>query len=384
MPVLAPTIPDGQATSSSSSDAQAHPRPPKAPPLTSMPSTPGPVVPGGYPRNSVVFAGNQWDRSQRSGNESSGTGTGTGTGLLASAKTYLPPAVTSYFPDVPAASSSSSPTTTTTTTNPHTSWNPTATAHAGHTPYPHTPPHLLNTDGSTASAASDFSTRAAYAASEASRGTATPVPSTYTYTAPQQRQEEGELRPRATSGLMPSHPGVGSARTGVSAATPISPSASSGSGSGTSSAVTTPSTAPSSPGPAVSFSPQSPASASNAPKTKTKTSPFVRFASLRRGKGAEKKEGAGPSSFAGHARGGSLDSSPVSVSAPSALKSPTQAQAQAEAQGNAANTTATAKPPMRKPSLLRTLRGEAKVLAGRVRRDPGRVEKGRRMIDGEA
>ncbi|KAJ7469354.1 hypothetical protein B0H11DRAFT_1394070 [Mycena galericulata] len=378
MPVLAPTIPDGQSTGSSSSDPQAHPRPPKAPPLASLPSTPGPVVPGGYPRNSVVFAGNQWDRSQRSGNESFGTGTG----LFTAAKTYLPPAVTSYFPDVPSPSSSSSPSTNGTTsktrTNPHTSWNPTATAHAGHTPYPHTPPHLLNTDGSTASAASDFSTRAAYAASEASRGTATPVPSTYTYTAPQ--QEEGDLRPRATSGLMPSHPGVGSARTGLSAAaTPISPSASasSGSGSGTSSAVTTPSTAPSSPGPAVSFSPQSPAM--NSPKTKT--SPFVRFASLRRGKGAEKKEGAGPSSFAGHARGGSLDSS--SVSAPSALKAPAQAQAQAEAQGNAANPTATAKPVGRKPSLLRTLRGEAKVLAGRVRRDPGRVEKGRRMIEGE-
>ncbi|KAJ7511475.1 hypothetical protein B0H11DRAFT_1899930 [Mycena galericulata] len=36
-----------------------------------------------------------------------------------------------------------------------------------------------------------------------------------------------------------------------------------------------------------------------------------------------------------------------------------------------------------KPSLLRTLRGEATVLAGRVRRDPGRVERGRQMIDGQ-
>ncbi|KAJ7511486.1 hypothetical protein B0H11DRAFT_1899942 [Mycena galericulata] len=204
----------------------------------------------------------------------------------------------------------------------------TATAHAGHTP-----PHLLNIDG----------TRTAYAASEASRGTATPVPSDYTHTAPQ--QEEGELRPRAISGLVPSHPGVGSARTGVSAASP----------------------------------------ATNLPKTKT--SPFVRFASLRGGAGKKEGEGAPPSAFGGkgHARGGSLDSSPVSVSAPSALKSatqapaPAQAQAQAQAQGDT-----TAKPPVRKPSLLRTLRGEAKVLAGRVRRDPGRVEKGRRMIDGEA
>ncbi|KAJ7857475.1 hypothetical protein B0H14DRAFT_691264 [Mycena olivaceomarginata] len=38
-------------------------RPPKPPALASIPSTPGPELPGGYPRNSVVFANNQWDRS---------------------------------------------------------------------------------------------------------------------------------------------------------------------------------------------------------------------------------------------------------------------------------------------------------------------------------
>ncbi|KAJ7117211.1 hypothetical protein C8R43DRAFT_1037659 [Mycena crocata] len=36
-----------------------------------------------------------------------------------------------------------------------------------------------------------------------------------------------------------------------------------------------------------------------------------------------------------------------------------------------------------KPSLLLRLRGEAKVISGRIRRDPVRVEEGRRMLDGE-
>ncbi|KAJ7732847.1 hypothetical protein B0H16DRAFT_1732577 [Mycena metata] len=63
-------------------------RPAKAPPMTSIPSTPGPDVPGGYPRNSIVFASNQRDNSAKSK---------TKPGLFAAAKNYLPPALASYL-----------------------------------------------------------------------------------------------------------------------------------------------------------------------------------------------------------------------------------------------------------------------------------------------
>ncbi|KAJ7511476.1 hypothetical protein B0H11DRAFT_1955224 [Mycena galericulata] len=405
MSVLAPSIPEDHATSSfPSSDGQAHPRPPKAPPLTSMPSTPGPVVPGGYPRNSGVFAGNQWDHSQ---NGSSGTGTGAG--LFATARTYLPPGMASYFPDVPASSTSTSPAPPTSTTPP-----------------------LLNTDGSTAS---DFSTRAAYAASDswsrgarAGAGTPTPVPSEYTYTAAQQQRtqpqqaeegavqwdegEEGQeekpgVRPRATSGLVPSHPGVGAAAAApstlpASPASPVSPVSTPTPSPPTSSAVTTPSTAPSSPASHsptsidASFwaSPKSPPKAkANANSGRSKAKAHGGSGFLRFGFGGARSASAASDSSSPSANlpapNSELDSTP-SNAAPSSSPSSTANSANSPAPDSELTDADTNGTPhtkhtpahTHKPSLLRTLRGEATVLAGRVRRDPGRVERGRRMIDG--
>ncbi|KAJ7673643.1 hypothetical protein DFH06DRAFT_1292546 [Mycena polygramma] len=122
-------------------------RPPKAPPLTTMPSTPGPQVPGGYPRDSVVFSTNQWAPPEPGVAPAKAK---KGKGLLAATKAYLPPAVTSYFPQ--------------------TSAPPTPNAESPSTPKGEGGAPL-NTDGSAASD-SDFSTRA-YAGTP--RGEATPT-----------------------------------------------------------------------------------------------------------------------------------------------------------------------------------------------------------------
>ncbi|KAJ7617696.1 hypothetical protein DFH06DRAFT_1342842 [Mycena polygramma] len=100
-------------------------RPAKAPWLSSMPSTPGPEVPGGYPRNSVVFASNQWEKGKKGKK-----------GLLASTKAFLP----SYFP----SSSSSSSRSASTSPGSTPSTDPPRTSSAGNTPGValHLPPTL--------------------------------------------------------------------------------------------------------------------------------------------------------------------------------------------------------------------------------------------------
>ncbi|KAJ6462293.1 hypothetical protein C8R47DRAFT_1158656 [Mycena vitilis] len=139
------------------STATANPtaRPPKAPPLTTLPSTPGPQLPGGYPRDSVVFSTNQWAPPEPGAAPAK---KGKGKGLLAATKAYLPPAVTSYFPQTSAPS-------TPIAENPSPSTPKAGGEGEGVAP--------LNTDGSAASD-SDFSTRA-YAGTPAGRGEATPT-----------------------------------------------------------------------------------------------------------------------------------------------------------------------------------------------------------------
>ncbi|KAJ7827086.1 hypothetical protein B0H13DRAFT_2680511 [Mycena leptocephala] len=367
-------------------------RPPKAPPLTSMPSTPGPQVPGGYPRNSVVFSANQWDRAP----PQTQSQTEAKTGFLAATKAYLPPAVASYFP-----TQSSN-----TTTSSSEFLSPAANS-AGDTPGV-----ALHTDGSTSSA-SNFSTRA-YAGSGSSRGTLTPTQgqgafptgsdsgSTFTMSGvdstansdPDQRRTstatatttpttvDSTLGPEArrveplpsvapfasvlTSAVARPAPAPAPQPNSTRAldppaatTTPASPASSgSGSGSGFSSNASA-STAPSSP----------------ASHEKGFSASVKRFASLRtrrgeKGTGKGAGTGAPPSAFggAGHVRGSSLDTTTAS-----GADSPDDANP---------HVTPTEKL-SRRASLLRTLRGEASVLAGRVRGDRERVERGKRMIHGE-
>ncbi|KAJ7073190.1 hypothetical protein C8F01DRAFT_270082 [Mycena amicta] len=349
-------------------------RPPK-PPLTSMPSTPGPEFPGGYPRNSVVFAENKWDRK--------GPGAG------------------SYFPDQPLSSSQTS--------------TPNATAPS--TPSANSYP--LNTDGSVSS---NLSTRALAGSSPAasSRGTLTPVPSDFSpvpvrdsvssasdwsqasatgdtptetevTSAPTQHgDDEPHPAPLHTEPLPAVAPladisafahihGPGTKANSKTTPTAASPTSSDSSTSPSSplAGSNTPSTAPSSPVSPVSVKSKSP----NQPTTSTASSRLLgRFASVRRGPGHRKAAsestkvapsafGTGPrrghpSAAAGAGTDVELGDGVTLPSLPSSTSS---------------DPTANAKP-RRTHSLMRTLRGEAKVLAGKVTRDAGKVQEGKRMV----
>ncbi|KAJ7467566.1 hypothetical protein FB451DRAFT_1482873 [Mycena latifolia] len=391
---LAPTI-DASSFNMASDSTEAQPRPAKAPPLTSMPSSPGLEVPGGYPRNSVVFAGNKWDHGDRQAPllAAAKTYLPAVPPPIAKAKAYLPPAVASYFPSTEAT--------------PTSDGNGNLSVPA---PYP------MNTDGS---AASDFSTRA-YVGSGSSRGTLTPVPSDFhsgsmqgapstpgehshspsgssealqrpvsdastgaTSAPPPSPPAEEHRRTQLidpgvvplpsvapfVSALVPTHPTVATSPSAHAA----SPSASSSSGSASTSSPSTAST--------MTTPPSSPASAKS-------PSGFARWASLRRAPGSKaasppSKGSAPPSAFAKSAHRASADSpsSPPSAFAKSAtgrasLDAPPTYQFTPMAQSEAEA------PPKRRASLLRTLRGEAKVLSGKMRRDPARVEAGRRMMGG--
>ncbi|KAJ7032866.1 hypothetical protein C8F04DRAFT_1235053 [Mycena alexandri] len=381
-------------------------RPAKAPPMTSMPSTPGPDIPGGYPRNSTVFASNQWDRSEKSK-----------PGLFAAAKNYLPPAVASYLPKSSATSSTPAP------TSPNT-----------------LSPPPINRESSAVS--EGFSTRA-YAGSGSSRDTplATPLPSDFPSppTADPVSPHDAASRALSHNPYFPPAPGVGAttvespvsvpvpveekeaekkevipiptvapsasilASTGKSttSATDVAPipvpadklspvSAASASTSSTNSNAN--STFSGTPPSAVSTAPSSPASPKSAGSTKKPQfvlSPLAgtppdspksgssKFASTLARLGSRRsragpKSGAPPSAFnagSGHARTRSEGDAAGAVGA-------------TEFGANAGATSKTNGTPKRSGSLLRTLRGEATVLAGRMRRDQERVERGKRMMDG--
>ncbi|KAJ7642264.1 hypothetical protein FB45DRAFT_1054522 [Roridomyces roridus] len=382
----------------------ATPRP-QAPPLTSVPSTPGLEVPGGYPRNSTVFSNNLWDNNA----ERKKTG-GAPSSFLTAAKNYLPTGVASYFPDVP----------TDPVPTPSTIPSP-----GVHTPYPREVPPILNTDGTVASDMG-FSTRA-YAGSGSSRLEPASPGSVYTFspqvekTEPQSDLEsvavpvpapvndaahEAELvvkhdeadqrehvpRPRATSGLKPSHPGVAhpdlpplthvhvptkAIAPSVTAPSPPLASPDSTSSGGT----TSPSTAPSSPLLSISTPPTSPTSPPSSPiyskstNSKLSVSSMKRFASLRRGKAAPP-----PSSF--HARGGSVDVGRVVPIGDVGVVQERGGSLDSASPSPASNTTPAS--PSRRKSLLKTIRGEAKLITGRLRGDPAKVEEGRRLLNGEA
>ncbi|KAJ7686342.1 hypothetical protein B0H17DRAFT_1136895 [Mycena rosella] len=416
---LAPTL-DASSSILASDSTSAHPRPLKAPPLKSLISTPGFEVPGGYPRDSTVFAGNKWDNRDAQ------------PGMLAAAKTYLPgiqapsanakahlpPAVASYFP----AASTSSDSVSSSYRIAHANSNPNV-----HTPYP------INTDGSITST---FSTHA-YAGSD--RGTITPIPSSPTPSTPRERTPSPPAEERRRTQLI--DPGVvplpGAAPAGPAedrrrlqlidpgvTPVPISPvlssnrpslnsptahvappsAASTSSGSALASDASTPSTSST-----LSTAPSSPASASS---HKRPPSRFVRWVSgtKRSSLPAVAKTSSPPSAFAKSSPArASLDSpsSPPSAiakstpthasgysssSPPSAFTKPARTSAE-NASPSSSGPPATYKftpmepgdaaptpPAKRRTSLLRALRGEVKVLTGKVRRDPSRVEAGRKMM----
>ncbi|KAJ7117213.1 hypothetical protein C8R43DRAFT_1037664 [Mycena crocata] len=436
-------------TTSDSASPSAFSRPPKAPPLNSMPSTPGPEVPGGYPRNSVVFATNKWDhRSAKAPSQAKSEPSG----MLANAATYLPPAVASYFPPQPSSSSATAEHRTTA----HTLSPP------GSTPYV----YPLPTDSSAVSANSNFSTQA-HAGTGSSRGTLTPTgtlapsyahltdghpptpgsglrshfsddsslpPTPGVYGSDGGERPTSAVSTRPTSMVSTAATSVG-ARASTADANPpahdlnqprtqltdrgveplpsvapfaaasafiptrvVSPpstdavnpssspgnSSSSGSGSsGTRSALSTQiSTTPSSDSPRSPSSPKAPHSPLGS--MRHIGSSLSRFAS-RRGhrKGVSVDHNSPPpSAFGVRGRRASLDSgSPASPSVPSSNTHPPVSNVSA---GSSASPTSPTSPTTRKPSLLRTLRGEAKVFSGRLRRDPARVEEGKRMAGGEA
>ncbi|KAF8214847.1 hypothetical protein K438DRAFT_1802244 [Mycena galopus ATCC 62051] len=152
-----------------------------------------------------------------------------------------------------------------------------------------------------------------------------------------------------------------------------------------------------------SIAPSSPAS----PHTKFATMPaphshssfsasVKRFASMRR---REKGTSAPPSAFSGagagagveqeaHVRGASLDSSAPSLSlaASPPVVGANATDTSVSADGTDNRTSSPSSKPTshsRRSSFLRTLRGEATLIAGKVRGDKERVERGRRMVAGQ-
>ncbi|KAJ6592553.1 hypothetical protein B0H19DRAFT_1224473 [Mycena capillaripes] len=365
---------------------------PRVPPLVSVPSTPGPELPGGYPRNSVIFSTNQWDHSTAK-NEKPATKSNGTSGLLAATKAYLPPTVASYFPLGADASN---------TTSSSSSSNDTLSPRPGSAG--HTPGVALHTPGSVTSD-SDFSTRA-YAGSSSSRAASTPTQGDFPPTFPNP-ESNGDPDPAVDAGSNTWHsdphssPDTTESNSASTAATTIDPTDSAPndrhvdpgvvpipSVAPFASVLTSTGRTPRDRRPAESNSPDavptaaSPASpkfsnssgsasnttASTAPSSPSSpTSPnkgvqfdpglgasIKRFASLR---SRRDKKGAPPSAFAdpthGHTRGGSVDSSlatsasPVSASSPnsSAAMDPSAAQP---------NDTVRHKP-SRRASLLRAL-----------------------------
>ncbi|KAJ7155268.1 hypothetical protein C8R46DRAFT_1196760 [Mycena filopes] len=354
-------------------------RPPKAPPMTSMPSTPGPEIPGGYPRNSVVFASNQWDRSAKSKKP----------GMFAAAKNYLPPVVASYFPKTPS------------------------------TPTPGTdalaPPPPLNRGSSAVS--DNFSTRA-YAGSQSSRDTSTPMQPAAAVPEPTAAGSHASpeihnpyfprVPPSAAAPPPAAKPVAEKKADGVLPLPSVAPFASILTSTGSKLPPPPPppadahadSSAESTPN---SHSTSSPQSASTAPSSASPASPEspakkTRFA-VEEG-GASPKSGSSSSRFAstlarlgsvrkGHGRarseGDALPAaSPATGAAPATTANggvdelgalPANGGKELEGKGSK---------PKRTGSLMRTLRGEATVLAGRVRGDRARVERGRRMVHPES
>ncbi|KAJ6592592.1 hypothetical protein B0H19DRAFT_1055299 [Mycena capillaripes] len=359
-------------------------RPPKAPELTSMPSTPGPQPPGGYPRNSVVFATNQWDHSAETGKP----------GLLAATKAHLPQAVAAFLPpstDLRSPlhrSSSAGHTPGIALYTPSSgSGNGVASDSDSSTPMP-TPGEFPTPGGRTfgARASSNLNHSTSADAERDYFGAATVAGAT--------ALEEEELDdtaeplpilvhpdPAPASDLAPAPPAA-SLLAAASPSSSTSNSNSSSSGSGLSNA-STPSTASTTPSSLPSIS--SPKSLKYAPST-SPSRPSVtkagsaagfgatvrRFASVRsRARRAEEAQAQGPGDGqkeegVEHARGVSLDASasPAVESKPGATSgsSPTPPSSTS----SPPTATATAKP-SRRASIMRTLRGEAALLAGRVR-----------------
>ncbi|KAJ7263585.1 hypothetical protein B0H12DRAFT_1103098 [Mycena haematopus] len=397
----------------------ATPRPPKAPAFTSKPSTPGPQPPGGYPRNSVVFATNQWDNSAAKGKR----------GLLAGTKA----AVASYFPSTQSTSA----------TDPDA---PVRRNSVGHTP------GIALRPGSN-SRISDLSTHAR-ADSDSSRGTLTPTagdfptPGGRTFAshlnpnsnlnstdvqsdasedyfgaataAPSPVQGDKVPDPASIPGTEahddgPNPPPPSASIESTTLATPISPVSSSSTSPGAYSnfgsalSTNTPSTAPSSTvssprslksRPGVTYSPSTAdarpvvskagsalmnvhrrvgsLSLSRATGSGNDTGNGKRlgFASLRR-------KGDGPA----HARRASLDEPSqaegrASTTTSTSPSPPSPSSTSASARANVGAVPSASKP-SRRASIMRTLRGEATVLAGRVRGDKERVDRGRRIRAGE-
>nr|GAT44507.1 predicted protein [Mycena chlorophos] len=308
---------------------------PQRPPLSALPSTPGPDVPGGYPRDSVVFAGNKWDREEE-------TRTRPQRGGMLS---YLPAGVASYFHHPPGSSHADSD----------------SVDNASTTSTPGTPGVLLHTDGSIATTTSNFSTRA-YAGSRSSRPstasaatmTATPLPEPPAQTSASANPTTDKALPTTP----PSNPPPADAAPPLHTE-PIPAVAPLAGLTAFAHLHTPPTTKPT----------------GKAPGDDAEKSPprlLDRFKTLRRGGGGRgHRQTASESSVPNPTQAARVENRSPSVEAPAAMGLGTEAQA---------HESSTAKSKSSSNALMRTLRGEAKVFAGKITRDAGKVEAGRRIM----
>ncbi|KAJ6486975.1 hypothetical protein C8R45DRAFT_1214247 [Mycena sanguinolenta] len=409
--------------------------PPSRPAMTSEPSTPGPELPGGYPRNSVVFSSNQWDPKGKRG-------------LLAATRAHLPPGIASYFP-----------TSLSSATDPASPGRPSS---VGHTPGVALRPGSSrgissfstqawadsdSSRGSLAPAAVDFPTPGGRtfasrlnlstpgAQSEASEdyfGSAThstaassPIPGTVTQVnavaTPPVATAETEVEIDGDEPI-PAPPSAGVdavARPSVLAVSPVSPTAdsdsstpgttsNSGSGLSTSTApssvIASPQSLKSRSRPSVTYSP----STADARPVVSKTGSALRNVHRRVGSLSLSSRSSGDANGRGvkrwvslgrrgdnsnstHTRRAASDASSEAEAArvsttisPSSSTSASLATSPPASPSGVAPTSPSATKSSRRASIMRTLRGEVTVLAGRVRGDKERVERGKRMRAREA
>ncbi|KAF7300441.1 hypothetical protein HMN09_00927800 [Mycena chlorophos] len=302
---------------------------PQRPPLSALPSTPGPDVPGGYPRDSVVFAGNKWDR------ESEPRTRPQRGGMLS----YLPAGVASYFHHPPGSSHADSD----------------SLDNASTTSAPGTPGVLLHTDGSIATTTSNFSTRA-YAGSRSSRPS-TASAATMTLPQPEPLANPSASANTTTDKALPTTPPSNPPPAGAPLHTEPIPAVAPLAGLTAFAHLHTPPTA------------KPTGKADDAEKSPPRL--LDRFKTLRRGGGRGHRQTASESSMPNPAAALRVENRSPSVEAPAAMGLGTEAQA---------HESSTAKSKSGSNALMRTLRGEAKVFAGKITRDAGKVEAGRRIM----
>ncbi|CAK5282045.1 unnamed protein product [Mycena citricolor] len=360
-------------------------RPPQAPLLSSRVSN-GPDFPGGYPRDSVVFATNAWEKPAKNP-QGAAASEANGMGLLSTAKSYLPQNLNignpaSYFSSAHISAPESKKTE---GTGPY--------KDSLHTPHPPS----LNTDGTVYS---DFSTRAFLGSSRST----TPVPSDVAHASPSQPSTPGAsveaASPHVRAETLDSNAvatptpqqqpvvessGPESPRQ-VVALPSVAPFATAfvNSVPKSNEAQSPPVAAAQTSQPPLPVSPSTSSSSSSSGRETTlspPSSPEVapphhlpthhRF-TLRRKHGRD-SNGNGAT---GHAKGVSVDFASPSGPVPESPRRASLDEPQPQH-----HSILSSQP---KRSWIRNLRGEVKVLSGRMRHDQRKIEEGRKMMSGDA